>query len=163
MKISSVVKNNLCVSCGLCAGVCPKKCISSSFDSGSYLPTIDEDSCINCGICHKICPGKSSDYSTVADENIFFGRAKKCFAVQTKDKEILLQSTSGGVLTTLIKILLRDKIFDAAFLVDTYNHEKETFTRRYSAESDFTNTPIVTLPSIKVAPFDICLKIPIKN
>lgn len=24
MKISSVVKNNICVSCGLCAGVCPK-------------------------------------------------------------------------------------------------------------------------------------------
>ena len=141
MKISSVVKNNLCVSCGLCAGVCPKKCISSSYDKGSYLPTIDEDACVNCGICHKVCPGKSSDYSTDAATNIFFGRAIKCLAVQTKDKEILLQSTSGGVVTTLIKNLLAEKIFDAAFLVDTYNHDKETFTRQYSAESDFTNMP----------------------
>ena len=141
MKISSVVKNNLCVSCGLCAGVCPKKCISSSFDKGSYIPTIDENSCVNCGICYKVCPGKSSDYSTVADKNIFFGRAIKCFAVQSKDEKILLQSSSGGIVTTLIKNLLRDKIFDAAFLVDTYNHENETFTQLYSAESDFANTP----------------------
>ena len=141
MKISSVVKNNLCVSCGLCAGVCPKKCISSLFNSGSYLPTIDENSCVNCGICYKICPGKSSDYSAVAHQNIFFGRAIKCLAVQTKDEKILLNSASGGVITTLIKNLLRDKIFDTAFLVDTYNHEKETFTCPYSAESDFKNTP----------------------
>ena len=141
MKISSVVKNNLCVSCGLCAGVCPKKCISSLFDNGSYLPTIDENSCVNCGICHKICPGKSADYSTVTSENILFGNAIKCLAVQTKNQQILLQSTSGGVITTLIKNLLHDKIFDAAFLVDTYNHENETFTQLYSAESDFKNTP----------------------
>ena len=123
MKISTVVKNNLCVSCGLCAGVCPKKCITSSFNSVSYLPTIDENSCINCGLCYKVCPGKSSDYTN------------------TPSKNILAQSASGGVITTLIKNLLRDKIYDVAFLVDTYNHDKEIFTNLYTAESDFTNTP----------------------
>ena len=141
MKISSVVENNLCVSCGLCAGVCPKKCISSTLEAGSYLPTIEEDSCVNCGLCYKVCPGKSSDYTTTGAENIFFGQAIKCLAVSTKDKALLPLSASGGVLTNLIKNLLRDKIYDAAFLVDTYNHDEETFTNLYTAESDFTNTP----------------------
>lgn len=140
MNISSVVKNNLCVSCGLCAGVCPKKCIASTFEAGSYLPTVDENSCVNCGLCHKVCPGKSSDY-TASGENIFFGRAIKCFAAQVKDKKLLAQSTSGGIVTALTKNLLRDKIYDAAFLVDTYNHAEETFTRLYDAESDFANVP----------------------
>lgn len=141
MNISSVVENNLCVSCGICAGVCPKKCITSTLEAGSYQPTIDENSCVNCGLCCKVCPGKSSDYTTCAANDIFFGQAIKCLAAQTKDKEILAQSTSGGVITTLIKNLLRDKIYDAAFLVDTYNHDEETFTNLYTTESDFFNTP----------------------
>ncbi len=140
MKISSVVENNLCVSCGICAGVCPKKCIVGTFEGGSYLPTIDENFCVNCGLCHKVCPGKSADY-TACTEDIFFGAATKCLAAQTKDKAILAQSASGGVVTTLIKNLLRDKIYDAAFLVDSYNHDAETFTNLYTAESDFTSTP----------------------
>ena len=140
MKISSVVENNLCVSCGICAGVCPKKCIADTFEAGSFLPTIDENFCVNCGLCHKVCPGKSSDYTTCTG-NIFFGAAIKCLAAQTKDREILAQSTSGGAVTTLIKNLLRDKIYDAAFLVDSYNHDAQTFTNRYTAESDFANTP----------------------
>lgn len=145
MKISSVVENNLCVSCGLCAGVCPKKCISSTFKSGSYLPTIDENSCVNCGRCYNICPGKSADYVTPYKDkkmpDIFFGQSIKCWAVQTKDAEVLAQSTSGGAVTTLVKNLLQDKVYDAAFLVDTYNHDEEIFTNLYSAESDFANTP----------------------
>lgn len=141
MNISSVVKNNLCVSCGLCAGVCPKKCISSTFEAGSYLPSIDENSCVNCGLCHKVCPGKSSDYTKCAAENIFFGQELKCLAAQTADKKILAQSASGGLVTTLTKNLLRDGVYDAAFLVDTYNHDEETFTNLYTTESDFTNTP----------------------
>lgn len=144
MNISSVVKNNLCVSCGLCAGVCPKNCISSTFKSGSYLPTVDEHSCVNCGLCYKVCPGKSADYVTPyinSPTDIFFGVAKKCLAVQTKDKEILKKSSSGGVVTTLVKDLLRDKIYDAAFLVDTYNHDAEIFTNIYTADSDLSNTP----------------------
>lgn len=137
MKISSVVENNLCVSCGICAGVCPKKCISSTFAAGGYHPTIDENSCDDCGLCHKVCPGKGASYT---DKNIFFGRAIKCLAVQAKDEQILARATSGGAITVLIKNLLRDKIYDAAFLVDTYNHDAETFTNLFTADDDLNAT-----------------------
>lgn len=141
MKISSVVENNLCVSCGICAGVCPKKCIASTFEAGSYQPTIDENSCVDCGRCYRVCPGKSADYTKTSAKDIFFGKAIKYLAAQTKDKEILMQSASGGAVTTLVKNLLRDKIYDAAFLVDTYNHDAEIFSNIYTAADDFTNTP----------------------
>ncbi|MBR1647578.1 MAG: Coenzyme F420 hydrogenase/dehydrogenase, beta subunit C-terminal domain [Selenomonadaceae bacterium] len=138
MKISSVVENNLCVSCGICAGVCPKKCIASTYRHGSYLPTIDEKICVNCGLCHKVCPGKSSTYT---EPNIFVGNAKICLIAQTKSKPILKKSSSGGVVTTLVGNLLAQKIYDAAFLVDTYNYDAEIFSQKYSAGSDFISTP----------------------
>ena len=141
MKISTVVENNLCISCGICAGVCPKKCITSTLNAGSYQPTIDENSCVNCGLCHKVCPGKGADYTKTDAENIFVGKAIKCFVVQTKDRRILVKATSGGAVTTIVKGLLKDGLYDGAFLVDTYNHENETFTNLYTAESDFNNTP----------------------
>ena len=144
MKISSVVENNLCVSCGICAGVCPKKSIASVYRRGRYLPTIDENSCVNCGLCHKVCPGKSSDYVTPYQNkspNILFGEFKSCLAVQTKDKEILAQSNSGGVVTTLVIESLKSKMYDVAFLVDTYNFDTEIFSQKYLADSDFTSTP----------------------
>lgn len=121
--------------------MCPKKCIASTFEAGSYQPTIDENACVDCGRCYRVCPGKSADYTKTSAKDIFVGTAIKCLAAQTKDKEILARATSGGAVTTPVKNLLRDKIFDAAFLVDTYNHDEETFTNLYTAESDFTNTP----------------------
>ena len=137
MKISSVIENNLCVSCGICAGVCPKKCIASTYRRGSYLPTIDEKICVNCGLCHKLCPGKSSDYLKISaangettPKNIFVGNAKVCLIAQTKLAQILAKSSSGGVVTTLVGNLLTKKIYDAAFLVDTYNYDEEIFSQK---------------------------------
>ena len=148
MKISDVVEKNLCVSCGICAGVCPNKCIASTCDGGRYLPTIDENLCADCGLCHKICPGKATDYPKLCKlndepltENILFGQAKFCLAAQSVDENILALSTSGGVVTTLVMALLGGKIYDAAFLVDTYAHDEEIFSAKYTIESDFTSTP----------------------
>ena len=148
MNINGVVENNLCVSCGICAGICPKKCIASTYRKGSYLPTIDEKSCVNCGRCHKVCPGKSSDYLRLYEmsgeplpKNFMLGNLKRCLSVQTKDDEILARSTSGGAVTTLVIALLKSKRYDAAFLVDTYAHNEEIFSAQYTADSDFTSTP----------------------
>lgn len=148
MNISKVVADNLCVSCGICAGVCPKKCISSTYRNGRYLPTVDENSCTNCGLCHGVCPGKATDYPKLCKlngesdtANILFGKSKICLAAQTKNEKILAQSASGGVVTTLVMNLLHKKIYDAAFLVDTYTHDEEIFSAKYTADSDFGATP----------------------
>ena len=148
MNITDVVENNLCVSCGICAGVCPKRCISSEYRDGRYLPTVDEKSCVDCGLCRKVCPGKASDYPKLYElsgapvpKNFMLGNWKRCLAVQTNYEELLKLSTSGGAVTMLVLALLRSKIFDAAFLVDTYAHDEEIFSAPYTTDSDFTSTP----------------------
>ncbi|MBE8952341.1 MAG: Coenzyme F420 hydrogenase/dehydrogenase, beta subunit C-terminal domain [Quinella sp. 1Q7] len=148
MNITDVVENNLCVSCGICAGVCPKRCISSEYRDGRYLPTVDEKSCVDCGLCRKVCPGKASDYPKLYElsgapvpKNFMLGNWKRCLAVQTNYEELLKLSTSGGAVTMLVLALLRNKIFDAAFLVDTYAHDEEIFSAPYTTDSDFTSTP----------------------
>ena len=35
------VEKGLCVSCGICAGACPVRCISFQKREGQYLPVID--------------------------------------------------------------------------------------------------------------------------
>ena len=148
MRIESVVKDGLCISCGICAGVCPKNCINSEYHNGSYLPAIDESKCVNCGLCHSLCPGKGIDYikmyemiNTPMPNDIMIGNFKDCLVVQAKDKERLLRSASGGAITTLISNLLDDRIYTSAFLVDTYNYSKEIFTKRYTKDKELINTP----------------------
>lgn len=49
-----VVNKKLCKKCGVCAKVCPPKCI----DLSPY-PTIERKKCINCFCCAEMCPYKA--------------------------------------------------------------------------------------------------------
>lgn len=44
---------DLCINCGVCAGVCPRNAIGNH---GSDRYKIDKSACINCGTCVKACP-----------------------------------------------------------------------------------------------------------
>ena len=55
-NVSSVVKSDLCLGCGSCYSICPKKCIS--LETKNFVrPIIDETKCVKCGLCKKVCPG----------------------------------------------------------------------------------------------------------
>ena len=41
-----------CVSCGICAEICPEKCISD----GEDLFVVDPERCTDCGDCVPVCP-----------------------------------------------------------------------------------------------------------
>lgn len=57
-----VFREDLCKSCELCAGVCPKKIIKirDSLNRQGYHPAYvsDEDqaNCISCALCARMCP-----------------------------------------------------------------------------------------------------------
>lgn len=70
-KTIDIVKNsNICVSCGTCAVVCPKKCIQYNKQGGIYVPAINEKECIKCGLCYKMCPSIDFDYLDIYQKSI---------------------------------------------------------------------------------------------
>lgn len=71
-----------CVRCGLCATICPSKCISVSGEKGKGSYEIDVLRCIFCGFCVEACPygavvlTENYEYSGYTKEEIFLNRPK---------------------------------------------------------------------------------------
>lgn len=125
----SVTANwNLCVSCGACRGVCPKKCISWNRSNGMFNPILDEEGCISCGMCAQVCPGLEHEYEhvdRVKGELALVGSCVKTCNANSKNRKLRHVSASGGVVSTLINRMLADNIYDVAFCVGDYNYETQ--------------------------------------
>ena len=79
-----------CNGCGICALVCPKKCIKMVEDEEGFLyPKIDKEKCIKCNKCKKIC--SNTNLSEINNKDT------KVYAVINKDDNIRRKSSSGGV------------------------------------------------------------------
>ncbi|MBN1182655.1 MAG: Coenzyme F420 hydrogenase/dehydrogenase, beta subunit C-terminal domain [Bacteroidales bacterium] len=88
-----------CTSCGVCASVCPAKCITLKNDKyGFYRPQVNTEKCIQCGLCLKVC---SANCDNVSDENCF--KDKAVYAAYSKDKDALQTCSSGGIAHELLK------------------------------------------------------------
>ena len=89
-----------CCGCSACEQICPLGCISMQEDSEWFAyPVIDTVKCIDCGLCEKVCPIINSKELT---------RTQGVFAVKSKDDNLRLESSSGGVFTLLAEKILDD-------------------------------------------------------
>ena len=107
-----ILDKHNCCGCLACLNACPKKCISPKTDAeGFSYPIADESICINCGICEKACPFLNPHKNSDSPE---------CFAMQSKNCEILKKCSSGGVFPELAKETLNRGgiVFGAAFTKD---------------------------------------------
>lgn len=94
----SKINHNRCTGCMLCYNICPKKCISIDTDSeGFIIPKINYKECVECGICLKNCPSNSKP----AGKKPF-----KAYALQVKNVNELLESSSGGVAYSIAKTII---------------------------------------------------------
>lgn len=119
--VEKTKKLDLCLSCEICVAVCPNEAITTTFESGQFLPMIRSDYCTKCGICLELCPGIDVDPFNLRlqDENeieLDFN-CLKAYTIYSKNKVIRKNSTSGGAVTTLLTELLKNKEFDAAFVL----------------------------------------------
>lgn len=85
-----------CSGCGVCAAVCPARCLTMKTDKEGFLyPECDSEKCIKCGLCEKSCPVRS--------ETFLPGRLDDpaAFAVINRDEAVRQNSSSGGVFSAL--------------------------------------------------------------
>lgn len=89
---------NTCNGCGVCALVCPKKCIKMIEDEEGFLyPEIDEKKCINCGKCRRYC----ANFNIKTEEN------EKAYIAINNSEQQLLESSSGGMFYILAQYTIQ--------------------------------------------------------
>lgn len=99
------IKNKVnCVGCYACYNACPTKAITLEEDKeGFKYPKIDKEKCINCGKCERVCPILNQK---LKEEN----RIKPVImAAWSKNEDIRIDSTSGGIFSELAKKVLQEQ------------------------------------------------------
>jgi coenzyme F420-reducing hydrogenase beta subunit/polysaccharide pyruvyl transferase WcaK-like protein len=121
MNVTRTRELDLCVSCEICHAICPVEAVSMEYESGQFLPYIDEERCIDCGDCLALCPGIDIDPFDIRNQTVtdvmFDGPYLDTYTAYSNDLQIRAKSTSGGVITQLILELIKNKEFDAAFVL----------------------------------------------
>lgn len=147
--VRCIWENGICVSCGVCKAVCPCDAIEYTRENGIYRPLINEEKCTNCGICYELCGSRGINLeaqykdktNNISEYECYFGKSVECLISETKDERILRNATSGGVVTTLVKLLLQDNIYDVAFCVNTYNYSNAVETKPIFKDDSINEIP----------------------
>lgn len=94
-------RNVDCCGCGACYNICTKKAIIMKYDEEGFLyPVVNENVCNNCGLCTRVCPILNK-----CQENQYIS----VYGGYTSDSLILQNSTSGGIITEISKLIIQNK------------------------------------------------------
>ena len=123
--IAEVVNDNLCTGCGTCVALCPLSAIDMVKDDykGVYVPKLDKEKCNQCGICYQVCPGHSIDFKQLNQDifsrdpdDFFLGNYLNCYIGYATDYDIRYNSSSGGIVTSLLVFALEEGLIDGALV-----------------------------------------------
>ena len=122
-NVKYVVKNGLCVGCGVCEVACSRKAIKMihNDDRGMVFPMVDEKICNGCGICLDVCYGFKVDHELNLRvfhdlPNSIAGNYIWSYIGFAHDQVLRFNSTSGGVATALLMHALEEKLIDGAIV-----------------------------------------------
>ena len=97
-----------CCGCNACGDICAHSAISFKTDhEGFWYPEVDKDKCVDCGLCEKVCP------VIQPARNVIRYEVPIVYAAYTKDEEIRLDSTSGGLHSMFAQLFYAKKFIFA--------------------------------------------------
>lgn len=117
-SIDEIVKNGLCIGCGLCAysDAIGKTNYSKKYDQ--FIPVITKTNKKD-QLAYEICPGKGYNIIEEAKKlydssnyDLELGRFYNHYAAFSNDKQVLKNASSGGIVSQLAIFLLEQKIVD---------------------------------------------------
>lgn len=98
-----VIGPEKCTGCFSCYNACPFNAIEMKENpEGFYYPKINEN-CIECGVCQKFCPV----INPIRPEDAY--SSPKFYAGWSRDENIRLRSSSGGIFTEIARYILEKK------------------------------------------------------
>lgn len=120
--IDNIIKKSECCGCFGCLNSCPKNCIKMESDNeGFWYPKVNYDECIKCSLCIKNCPALN-----IQNQNEDILEKAEVIAAYSKDEEIRLDSTSGGIFSEVARYYIKEKgvvygaIYNEEHLVEHY-------------------------------------------
>ena len=91
-------EKNVCYGCRACEQVCPMNAIRMRADEEGFLyPMINKELCVQCSLCESVCPYEKQETSSIGET----------YAVQIKDSEVLLESSSGGAFSWMANYVIQ--------------------------------------------------------
>lgn len=130
MTVDLVIKNDLCIGCGLCTYKCPNKALEMKWNDFGFLVPKLTGHCDLIGDCITVCPFNPFPEKEVETENklaeLFIndvslhhskiGNYQGIYAGYAD--EFRLTSSSGGIATYILTELLENKIVEYVFSVN---------------------------------------------
>ena len=127
-EILTIVENDLCIGCGVCAAICPQQVLEMRFNRfGEYNPVQNNECPKKCGLCLKVCPfadenpnensiGKRQ-YGSIPQilhrtETGYYSDIFVGYAHATRER-----GASGGLATWLLSTLLKEGVVDYVIAV----------------------------------------------
>ena len=120
--IDKIVKNDLCIGCGTCAGICPQKILKiEDNEYGEYIPSEVQVCESHCGLCMEVCPFGDNENETQIGAKIYGSTEGIRYLPETGyyldsyvgySNEFRQSSASGGMAVWLLTKLLKEGIVD---------------------------------------------------
>jgi len=136
--IDEIVKNDLCIGCGTCVEICPRKVLEiQDNEYGEYVSTEVQECDSGCGLCLEICPFSNNENETQIGTKIYgsitgikylseIGYYIDSYVGYSND--FRQSSASGGMATWLLTKLLKENIVDCVVCPTPYKNPEKLFS-----------------------------------